>query len=175
MPEPVARIAAAAPRGMIAVRADLSDRALRRTFAGAARAPVPEPLRWTSGGFGALAWMSPDELLLIVEEGEPAEAAARLRGALEGEHALVADVSDMRAAFRVAGPEARRVLAKLTPADLSPRAFGDDGFRRTRLGQVAAALRAVPGGVEVLGFRSHARYLGALLRDAASRAAPATH
>ena len=165
----IATVERLAPRGMVAVRADLSDGALRRAVADAAGAEVPEPLRWTGGKDAALAWMSPDELLLLVPEDRAAAAADRLRGALEGAHALVADVSAMRAAFRVSGAAARATLAKLAPADLSPRAFGPDAFRRTRLAQAPAALRMTEAGIEAYGFRSHAAYLAGILENAAAR------
>ena len=172
MPDRSEGIAAAerlGPRGMIAIRAELSDGAARGRIAEAAGAEVPEPLTWSGGEGGGLAWMSPDELLWIGPADGAADAAGRFRDALSGVHALVLDVSSMRAAFRVSGAAARVALAKLAPADLSPRAFGPRAFRRTRLAQAPAALRAVEGGIEVYGFRSQAVYIADILHGAVVR------
>ena len=147
---------------------------MRRAIAGAARTNVPEPLTWSGDEVAALAWMSPDELLLIAPAAAAAEAAERLRAALDGVHALVLDVSAMRAGLRVTGPAARATLAKLAPADLSARAFGPRAFRRTRVAQVPAALRATGAGIEVLAFRSHAAHVAQLLHGAATRG-PVAH
>lgn len=91
-----------------------------------------------NGARGAV-WMSPDELLLLVPYGEAGEAVAALDAALAGVHHLAVDVSDGRAVIRLEGRGVREVLGKLTPADLTPAAFGPGQVRRSRLGQVAAA------------------------------------
>lgn len=163
MAEPLAEVTPVAGLGMIAIRADL-DRAVD-AIAGAAGLAVPAPLRIVTDGARSLGWMSPDELLLVLPAAETAEALAALTDTLSGEHALVVDVSDARAVFDLTGPGAADVLAKLSPGD--PHALPEDGLRRSRAAQTAAAFWRVPGGFRVIGFRSTADYLGLILTNAA--------
>ncbi len=83
--------------------------------------------------------MSPDELLLFCAYGQADECVATLNEALEGEHFLAVNVSDARAQFRLQGKGVREVIAKGSPANLSPLAMLPGEIRRTRLGQVAVA------------------------------------
>jgi sarcosine oxidase subunit gamma len=86
----------------------------------------------------------------------------------------VADVSDARVGFRVVGPGARAVLARLSPADLSAPVFGPGSVRRTRLAQVPAAIWMTgEGAIDVAVFRSVADYALGLLRGAADSEARA--
>lgn len=164
MVEPLARIARIEGLGMIAIRADL-DRA-GEAIAGAAGLAVPETTRIVASGPRALGWMSPDELLLMLPHEQCPDAIAALTEALAGTHALVADVSDARAVFEVAGPLAAEVIAKLMPVDLD--ALPPNGLRRSRAAQAAAAVWRVPDGFRLLGFRSTADYLRLILDNAAA-------
>ena len=169
----LARVSERPPRGMATVKADLASDALRGVVEATVGAPPPDRLRFAEGEGGRAAWMAPDEFLLIVPRERLAEALRDLSAALEGEHALVADVSDARAAFSVSGAAARDVLAKLTPVDLAPAAFGPGAWRRTRLAQVAAAIACLePARFEVLVHRSQALYAFEALRAAADPSAP---
>lgn len=173
------RIAPAASRDMIALRADLSDKAVRAACTKLAGTGFPGRLEVSLDGPRGLAWMSPDELLLFVPPGEGPGTVAALGKALGARHHLVADVSDARALFEVSGPgpRVREVLARLSPVDLHPDAFPPGRFRRTRLAQVAAGIWLCPGAAgagerfEVMVFRSVSDYAEALLSNAA--AAPA--
>lgn len=156
------------PLGMIALRGALSDERLRAAVQAVTGVPVPDPLRIEGTSAQGAAWMSLDELLLFVTRDQIAAAVARLDEALAGTHHLVLDVSDLRAVLRIDGLAAREVLAKLTPADLHPEAFGPGAFRRTHLGQVAAAIWLEGQGARVLCFRSVADYALALLRQSAA-------
>lgn len=164
MPE----VAFTAPLGMVALRGDLADAALRAAVEELTSAPVPGPLRIEGSTARGAAWMSPDELLLFVPRDEAAAAVVRLGEALAGTHHLAADVSDLRAAIRLEGEGWREVLAKLAPADLHPDAFGPGDFRRTRLGQVAAGIWPEGQGACVVCFRSVGDYTLALLRQSAA-------
>lgn len=116
-------------------------------------------------GARALAWMSPDELLLLVSEAAP--ALERIGAALDGVHHLAADVSDLRVQFRLHGTGTREVLAKLAPADLSPEGLPQGEIRRSQLGQVAAAFwQSGEDAFDVICFRSVGAYMQALLTDA---------
>lgn len=164
------RVSETGLRGMVMLRADIGATKVRTAVKAAVGVAVPGARRMAwDGGRGAL-WMSPDELLLMVSHAEAGAVVAGLSEALTGVHHLAADVSDARAVFRLTGDLAlaREVLAKLTPADVSPEGFGPGEVRRTRLGQVAAAFWIDEDGVTVVCFRSVARYVFELLSDAAA-------
>lgn len=162
------RVADAGLRGMIAVRGDLADADLKNAVTGLSGTDFPAQREITRVGERGLAWMSPDELLLMVPYAEAGAACRTLSDALAGQHHLAADVSDARAVFALEGAPWREVLAKLTPADLSPAAFGPGEIRRTRLAQAAAAFWMTgDDAVELVTFRSTARYVFELLSNAA--------
>ncbi len=163
MAEALATISEVTGLGMIQIRADLTVSGA--AIAAAAGVDLPRQARIVQQGGRALGWMSPDELLLVLPATEVAAMMASLEGALAGSHALVVDVSDMRAVFDVAGGRAGQVLAKLSPTDFA--ALPEDGLRRTRLGQVACGIWAVAGGYRVIGFRSVADYIRGVLVSAA--------
>jgi len=156
-----------APLGMISLRGDHGDAALRDAVTAITGTDFPERLRIEGTSERGVAWMSPDELLIFVPRDEAVAAVAQLSGALAGVHHLVADVSDLRFCLRLDGPGAREVLAKLSPADLHPAVFGRGVFRRTRLGQLAAGIWLEGEGARVIGFRSVSDYALALLRQSA--------
>ncbi|MDF2234054.1 sarcosine oxidase subunit gamma family protein [Albimonas sp. CAU 1670] len=144
-------------RGMIGIRADLSVGVARKALQKACGVPVPEVRKLSLKDGRALAWMSPDELMLMLPKAEVPAALSALAEGLEGRHHLAVDLSDARAVFRLEGPGAREVLAKGAPVDLSRAAFGPGDFRRTRLGQLAAAFGQVsdePEAFEMVCFRS---------------------
>lgn len=163
MAEVLAKITELKDLGMIQIRADL-DRA-GDVIAGAAGLALPGANATVTDGSRTLCWMSPDELLLVLPRAEAPEAAAALADALSTEHALVLDVSDMRAAFAIDGPKATQVLMKLCPADIG--AMAPDGIRRTRAAQVACGIWRRGEGFVLIGFRSVGDYIGGLLRGAA--------
>lgn len=154
----------AAPRGMITLRGDLSDSALQGVCTTVTGCAFPDRTGIVTRGDAALAWMSPDEVLLLLPYDAVRNALAQIDAALAGRHHLAVDVSDARALLHVAGPGAREALAKLTPADLHPDSLGPGTMRRTRLGQVAAAFwMDADDRFTVICFRSVADYVQALL------------
>lgn len=152
------------PQGMITLRGDLSSKALATAVKSAAGAPVPaQRVAETSGETGVL-WMSPDELLVLCPYAKAVSVSGDMSAALAGEHALVANVSDARAMFRVHGAEVREVIAKLAPVDMSPEAMPVGQVRRTRFAQVAAAFwLSDDETAHVICFRSVAQYMFDLL------------
>ena len=157
-----ARVCDAGLQGMITLRGDLARSTLGSAVQAATGCTIPGQRGIVSSGENAVAWMSPDELLLRVPYGEVAATAARLEAALAGEHALVANVSDARALFRISGAKADQVLAKLCPVDFATLPAAE--MRRTRAAQVAAALwRSGEDELSVICFRSVADYVMALL------------
>ncbi|PID35062.1 MAG: sarcosine oxidase subunit gamma [Rhodobacterales bacterium] len=123
--------------GMITLRGDLASPGLAAAVKAATGAEMPGTCGIVSGDKGKVAWMSPDELLLMVDHGAAPQIVADLSAALSGEHATVVNVSDARAVFHIAGKGAREVVAKLSPADLA--ALEPGTLRRSRLAQVPAA------------------------------------
>jgi sarcosine oxidase subunit gamma len=154
--------------GMIALKGDLSSPAVAAAVRAVTDCAVPGLRRIEAAGAARAGWMAPDELLLILPRGKVAGALATIAERLAGAHHLAADVSDMRAMFRLDGPGAREALAKLAPVDLAPGAFEPGELRRTRLAQVPAAFWMEEGGVTLVCFRSVARYAFDLLAGAAA-------
>jgi sarcosine oxidase subunit gamma len=163
--------------GMITLRADLSHAAVAAAVDKALGVPMPPrgrilPAKGVSQGQAA--WMSPDEILLILPYGQIGAAVSSLEASLAGTHHLIQNVSDARAVISLAGPDARvrEVLAKLTPVDLHPSAFNVGDFRRSRMAQVAGAFWMPEAGrINVVCFRSVAVYVFDLLKAAADPAA----
>ena len=164
------------PTGMITLRGDLAAPAMVQALDKVMGLPLPAPRRIVAQADGTrqVAWMSPDELLLILPYEQVAEALAAVEAALAGTHHLAENVSDARALIAVTGPDAavREVLAKLAPVDLHPDHFPQGEIRRTRLAQVAAAFWITEAGqAHVICFRSVAHYVFDLLSAAADPAA----
>lgn len=155
-------------RGMITVRGDLASKEMAAAVKAATGAAVPAQRKVSTGDKGAVAWMSPDELLVVVAYEAANAAVATLSDALEGSHALVANVSDARAVFRLTGDDSRDVLAKLAPVDFCKDAFGAGEIRRSRIAQVPAAVWGnEDGSFEVICFRSVAQYVFDVLKVSA--------
>jgi len=153
-------------QGMVSLRGDLTDTG----FAAAAKtvlgAEVPGQRAVVETQTGAVAWMSPDELLILCPHEAADAVVAQLDEALAGQHHLAVNVSDARLMFEITGQGAalRDVLAKLTPADLSVDNLKPGEMRRSRLAQVAAAFWFVDDDtVRLIAFRSVARYVYDLL------------
>jgi sarcosine oxidase subunit gamma len=149
--------------GMITIRADLTRAG--DAIAEAAGLAIPATTGVTGDGGRALAWMSPDELLLILPAHDTPEALIALEQALMGEHGLVADMSDARAVFDIIGPDAADVISKRAPVDAA--AMPQGYVRRTRAAQTAAAIWRHGAGFRGIGFRSTADYLDLILQNAA--------
>lgn len=177
------RVLPVAPRGMLTIRAEFNALKVGDVLAKSFGLAFPNPGYATGSGARSLLWMSPDEALLICPPSETAflrDAADEALSRLPDAHFLLAEVSDARVSFRVEGgvdgTGARDALAKLTPADMRPSALSQGQVRRTRLGQVAAAIwMPDASGFEVLCFRSVQTYMARLLEGAATGAAPVGH
>ncbi len=166
-------VADAGLRGMITLRADLDAPAVARAVKAVTGLAMPKPRRIREGKRGAVAWMSPDELLLFTDHAGAAAAVQRIGRTLAELPHLVADVSDARAVFSLEGRGLREVLARGTPADLSPAALPVGEIRRSRLGQVAAAFWfSAPDRATVICFRSVAEYMFDWLTNAAATDGP---
>lgn len=157
-----------APQGMISLRGDLASTAIKNAATGIGGHDMPGQRQAKFGEDRGILWMSPDELLVLLPYAEVPDAVASIGKLLDGSHALAADVSDARTSFELRGTGLREVLAKLSPADLSPAALPVGELRRTRLAQVPAAFWLnSESSAQVICFRSVARYVFDLLRTAA--------
>lgn len=155
-------------RGMIVLRGDLDDKKLRSVCTGLSGVDFPGQGQANCVGEKGLCWMSPDEILVLVPHYGVAQAIALIDTALAGTHYLAENVSDARAVIFVEGSFCREVIAKLAPVDLHPDTFKPGDFRRTRLGQVAAAFwMRDEDTFEVICFRSVAGYAFDLLAGSA--------
>lgn len=172
----IATVTELGPMGMITLRGDLSLRKMRTLVTKTTGAAFPDVRRVEMADTSGSAWMSPDELLVMCAYADVADTVARMATALDGAHALVANVSDARAVFEVSGPHARDVLAKLAPVDLDPTQFTPGMFRRTRLAQVAAAFWMTDDQTfRIVCFRSVAQYVFDLLSVAAQPGSEVGH
>ena len=161
------QVADAGVQGMITLRGDFAEISAIVTAETGCEMPAVQQI--TTSGTVSVGWMSPDELLVLCPYAEVDTTVAKVVVALESKHALVANVSDARAMFRLEGPAAREVLAKLSPADVSPDALAPGTLRRTRLAQIPAAFWFDKAGTaHVVCFRSVAQYAFDLLRTAAA-------
>lgn len=168
--EGFARVEEQGLQGMITLRGDLDDKAMAKAVKSVTGCAMPGPCGIVTTGEKSVAWMSPDELLILCEHGEVATVIAALETGLKDVHFLAVNVSDARAQFRVSGAGCREVLAKLMPVDFSAEGFAAGTFRRSRMAQVAAAVW-VSGddSIDVICFRSGAAYVMGLLKAAAAK------
>lgn len=148
--------------GMITLRGDLSSPLLAGAVLAETGCAVPARRRLTTGARGKVAWMSPDELLVMVDYARAEQVAKVLNAALAEGFFTAANVSDARAMVSITGAQARDMLAKVSPVDFHDFAVGE--VRRTRLAQVAAALWCESDDAWTLVcFRSAAGYVWGVL------------
>jgi sarcosine oxidase subunit gamma len=156
--------------GMITLRGDFSDAKFKKAVKVASGQAMPVSGQFLGDGQRGVAWMSPDELLIVVPYGDVEETFAAFVKALKDQHYLTADVSDARAVFRIDGADAHEVLARVCPVDLHVDSVDAGQFRRTRMAQAAAAFWKHDTGFDVVCFRSVGDYVEQLLRNAAKGA-----
>ena len=125
---------------MFTLRASLASSKVKAALKTCLGVAVPKRGTYAQTGETLLAWMSPDELLIMVPSAAGRASFAALEQALDGLHYLLADVSDARASFSIQGNAAREVVAKLAPMDVSSAQFPMGSFARTRFAQVAGAI-----------------------------------
>ncbi|MFX0547094.1 sarcosine oxidase subunit gamma [Roseovarius sp. S1116L3] len=158
-------------QGMITLRGDLSASKLKKGVFGAVGGEMPGAGQINVSDGGHTAWMSPDELLILVPYAQVKTKLDEIASSLAGVHHLAVDVSDARCMFGITGEDAlvREALAKLMPVDFSVDAFKLGQFRRSRMAQVPAAVwMAETGEARVVCFRSVAQYVLDLLKGAAA-------
>jgi sarcosine oxidase, subunit gamma len=184
VPEPLTHSAAVAAgprgvrlgerrRGKIELRGDAGDRVFMTAVGRTLDLLLPGEPNTTAGRAELTAlWLGPDAWLLTCPSDAVAAHVGNLRIALADVHAAITDVSDGRVALRLAGPNAREVLAKGCPLDLHPRAFAPGSCAQSLLAKAAVLLHLLDddaqGGptFDLYVARSFAHYLFAWLEDA---------
>lgn len=134
--------------------------------------PLPTaPNTFTRSGELTVAWLGPDEWLVIAPDGQQGTLTQRLATAAGAEHASVIDVSARRTTLVVAGPRARDLLAHGSALDLHPDIFTTGHCAQTTLARTNAILLARSASSPefwVLCGSSYAAYLADRLLDAAT-------
>ena len=142
--------------GMITMRGSLSAKGLGKALG----ASLPKAREVVDRKGMQIAWMSPDELMVICPKRNVADLLVAFERALSTQHALLSDVSDARAVFTLKGANVREVVAKLAPVDIAPGQFAPGEMRRTRFGQIATAFWMTgEDELKIICFRSVAEYM----------------
>jgi sarcosine oxidase, subunit gamma len=159
--------------GKIDLRGDPHDRAFMAAVGRVLDLLLPtEPCTSAAKGQIAALWLGPDQWLVTCQAHDAPGLIEALRTALADVHAAITDMTDGRAAFRLAGPNARDVLAKGTPLDLHPRAFPPGSSAQTLLAKGSVLIHLLDDDPErgasfdVYVGRSFAHYLWMWLEDA---------
>lgn len=132
----------------------------------AALGAIPPVRGIVASGERRIAWMSPDEYLILTTPGDVPQVLGHIAETMGNAHHLAVDVSGARAVFHLAGPAADAALSRLCPVDFARLPPGE--IRRTRLAQVACALWREGDGITVVTFRSVASYAFEVMRMAAT-------
>lgn len=104
---------------------------------------LPAPSRAHENEAGALLWQGPDRWLVVVPEDKRPDLVRTLRDSFAERPAVaVADINHARCVIRIAGPEARNLLAKGCGLDLIEESFPAGHCALTRFGHQAVTLHA---------------------------------
>jgi sarcosine oxidase, subunit gamma len=159
--------------GKIDLRGDPHDRAFMAAVGRVLDLLLPtEPCTSAAKGQIAALWLGPDQWLVTCQAHDAPGLIEALGTALADVHAAITDLTDGRAAFRLAGPNARDVLAKGTPLDLHPRAFPPGSSAQSLLAKASVLIHLLDDDPErgasfdVYVARSFAHYLWMWLDDA---------
>lgn len=164
--QPLAQILEAGPTGLIALRGALAEPGVAAAVEAAVGLSVPQPRKVLQKGARAVAWMAPDELLLLLPPDALPDALAAARAALGDSFVTLADVSQGRVLLRICGPRADEVVMKLCPVDIAR--LPPDELRRTRAAQISVGLlRGSDAEIWLFCARSVAAYARTLLETAA--------
>ena len=145
-------------RGMITLKGDFENKSFEKIITENLNISLPKARNVTTAKNVSIIWMASDELLLLVGYDEVDQYIRSLEESLEGQHYLLANVSDARVIFNLKGKGVCEVLAKGTPTDMS--VFKINEVRRSRIGQLAAAFWMTKNNeIELICFRSVSDYM----------------
>ena len=157
------------PRGLLVLRGTCGDADFRRSVSAALGIePVAEPLTAVRRRDVAMLWLGPDEWLVVTPDRRAERIERELRGALEGQHAALSDVSHGRTVLALSGPDARALLAKGCPLDFHPRVFGPGRCAQSSLAKCQMLIHQVgeAPAFEIYVNRSFAQYAWTWIEDA---------
>ena len=144
--------------GMISLKGDLADKSFKKIITENLDLSLPNARNVSTSSNISIIWMAPDELLVLVDYDQIDQYVKSLEKNLDGQHYLLANVSDARVIFNLKGKGVCEVLAKGTPADMS--VFEVNDVRRSRIGQLAAAFWMVKDDeIKLICFRSVSDYM----------------
>ncbi len=133
--------------GIVDLRVSAGDEAALAAVERTLGFALPVAANRTAGRDQARAlWLGPDQWWIVTPD--EAEAADKLRAALEGRHAAITEVGESRACIRISGPKARDLVAKGCPLDLHPRVFGPGHCAQSHLAKAQILLHQVSDGPE---------------------------
>lgn len=177
------RLEIIAPRAVLNLRGRPDDHGFLDAARHTLGLPLPtEPNRSVSvdvdgqGPAQVIAWLGPDEWLVMAPYGQASPIEAALRAARRDDPYLsVVDLSHNTSGLRLSGPRARDVLAGGCPLDLHARSFEVDHCAQTVLAKSRILLRqtSVEPAFEIWVRNSFARYLAEWLLDAIDLQEPA--
>jgi sarcosine oxidase, subunit gamma len=160
----------------INVRGNAQDKAFADATARVLGGALPLAANtWTAGSEASALWLGPDEWLVTAGDGRDGSLCDDLRGALEGVHSSVTDVSAHRTVVELSGAHTRSVLAKGCSLDLHISAFAPPQCAQCLLAKAQVILQCVKARpVFRLYLRnSFADYLARWLTDAAAESSAA--
>jgi sarcosine oxidase subunit gamma len=159
------------------LRGDPGDAAFARAIGAATGLRLPAPGAFTAADGRLLAWLGPDEFLLmeLAARTRPGTTESDLCGRAAGAFVTATEIGAGLAALEVSGVAAREFLARGWALDLHPRAFAAGQCAQSLLAKapvLLACLEAAPVyGIVVR--RSYAGYLWAWLGSTAGGVPPA--
>ncbi len=148
--------------GHLILRGNAADEAFRAGVEAALGVPLPlkvGPVSRDDARGVSVQWMSPDEWLIVVPQGEDFATEQRLRQALKGHYAVM-QVSGAQTVLELSGPNAYDVLKKSAGYDFHPRSFPVGKGITTTFAKSSAVIRRLGDAQwELIIRRSFADYL----------------
>lgn len=156
-------------RGFLNVRLDPRDKQAVTAAEQVLGQSMPLAANTYSSGKHRIYWLGPDEWLIETDTGNAAALSGELGEALAEFNVAINDVSGGHVALRLAGADARTVLAKGCTLDLHPREFGPEQCARAALARATVLLAAhsEPDSYTIIAARSFTDYLYRWLTHAA--------
>lgn len=125
----------------VVLRASFSDTQVTARLEGAVGLPLDiAPNTFAQNEDASVFWLGPDERMVHAYGQEPHVLLAGLRDLLPVGRASAVDVSDYYTMIRLAGTNARSVLASGTPFDVHERHFAEGSCVQTRFGNASILL-----------------------------------
>ena len=156
--------------GMVTLKANFSDSKIRtmvKSLTGIDN--LPKPGKFSLGDKANLAWMSTDEYAVLLNHSYADGFVKKASSKFTKNHFLCLNMSDSRQCFKLKSPNWREVLAKGTPADVSPDIFKVGDFRRTRIASIAVAFwMLAEDEVSIICMRSVGSFFYEWLKNASS-------